>query len=582
MKLNNWHGRILLVYAAIAITFIVQILLNQRDYQDSWILQDIFVSTILYVLAFSVIAVLLDDNKLIALVCASFVIVLNAIPNLKYELLSGTFDSIAHCGHISNLVSSGHVPSTGFYAPQYEDFPGMHIFIGSLSTVCGLSVNVAIKLVASTIIGIIPLMTYFVTNRVFEARIQRFIVVASGIPTFASYTLSGTHFALPLYSCIICLILRSLLTENKRQYTIVLLILVFGLLFSHAMTTLYLILFLVTAVLLLKFLSIKEKWVLENYRNTRVLVIGILMILIVSFAARLTFESGKVLETFTNAGESLLSRREAVIVPSTFFKVPFSAKVVFLVLTYIMDGVIALMSCVGVIVLFVKLRHKNREIYEKFYAFLLCIVGAILALLAFQFLSGFSGIEYDRLIEYAIVLSPFLVGLFLWHLNCYLGRFRFGSALVVLVLFSCISVSLIQFFPFQPMAPTANVLSRNLPVNDYIFDYREVNTVYQERMILFAQSFSSISATVTSDTVTRWQIYGFANDSFANRVVYYSPLQVQNLGWDLFLLHYDGKAGPLNEKVENRTGERLTELKDALGNDVVYDNGGSFIIARNH
>jgi hypothetical protein len=84
---------------------------------------------------------------------------------------------------------------------------------------------------------------------------------------------------------------------------------------------------------------------------------------------------------------------------------------------------------------------------------------------------------------------------------------------------------------------------------------------------------------VASDTVTRWQINGFANDTFANRVIYYSPLMVQNLGWDLFLLHYDGKAGPLNEKVENRTSERLTELKDALGN-VVYDNGESFIIVR--
>jgi hypothetical protein len=579
MKLQNWYGRILVVYAAIAVAFIVEVLLNQRDYQDSWILQDIFVPTILYILTFSVIAVLLDNNKLIALVCASFAIVLNAIPNLKYGLFYGTFDSVAHYGYIRDLVSLGHVPTTGFYAPSYQDFPGMHIFTGSLSTTLGLSTNVAMKLVASAIMGIVPLMTYFATNRVFEPGLQRFIIVASGLPTLMSYGLTGSAFAIPLYFCIICLILRSLLTKTGKQHAVVLLILVFGLLFSHAVTTLYLISFLVIAVLLLKFLSLRENWVLKVYKNARVLVMGILMILIVSFAARLAFGSGNVLVTFTEAGESILISHVSGFIPNTFFRLPFSAQVVFFALSYIQFTVVVLMSCVGVIVLFVKLRRKNREIYERFYMFLLCFVGAILALLAFQFLSGFSSIEYIRLLAYAIVLSPFLVGLFLWHLYHYFGRYKFGSALVAIVLFSCISVSLIQIYPFQPIAPRANVLSPDLPANAYIFDYREVNTVYQERMILFAESFSSNSTTVASDTVTRWQIIGFANGTFADRVLYDSPLMVQNLSWDLFLLHYDGKAGPLNEKVENRTNERLTELKDTLGN-VVYDNGESFIIAR--
>ena len=578
MKLNNWHGRILLVYAAIAVAFIVEVLLNQRGYQDSWILQDIFFPTILYVLAFSVIAVLLDNNKLIALVCASFVIVLNAIPNLKYELFYGTFDSVAHYGYINNLVSLGHVPNTGFYASSYQDFPGMHIFIGSLSIISGFSINVAIKLVTSTIMGIVPLMTYFATNRGFEPGIQRFIIVASGLPTFMSYALSGSAFALALYFCIICLILRSLLTENKRQLTIVLLILVFGLLFSHAITTLHLISFLLIAVLLLKFLSIKESGVLKSYLKARALVIGMLMILIVSFAARLTLGSGKVLEMLTSAAESVLFAQGSGIAPGTFFKVPFSAKVVFLALSYAMDVVVLLVSCVGVIVLFVELRHKNRELYAKFYIFLLSIIATILALLIIQVVSGFST-GYGRLITCSIVLSPFLVGLFLWHINEHFSGSRLGSALIALLLFSCISISLIEIFPYQPIVPKANVLSQDLPANEYIFDYRSLNTVYQEDMILFAQRYSSNNTRVASDVVTRWQIYGFADDIFINKHIYQSPLESQDLSWDMFLLHYDGKAGPLNEKVEYRTNERLTELKDTLGN-VVYDNGESFIIVR--
>jgi hypothetical protein len=562
------------------VAFIVEVLLNQRGYQDSWILQDIFVPTILYILTFSVVVVLVDNNKLIALVCASFLIVLNAIPNLKYQLFYGTFDSAAHYGYITSLISLGHVPSTGFYATQYQDFPGMHIFIGSLSNILGVSVNVAIKVTTSTIVGIIPLMVYLVTNRAFEPRIQRFIIVASGLPTFMTYDLVGSTFGVILYFCVACLILRGLLAKNKRPYTVVLLVFVFGLLFSHAVSTLYLISFLVIAIVLLKFLSMKQKWVLKSYSNARIMVTGTLLILTVSFLARLTFESGKVLELFTSAGEIILIRQPSgTLVPGTFFRVPFSAEVIFLVLNYIQDAALALMGFIGIVVLYVKLRRKNREIYEKFYPFLMCFLAAILALLAFQFLSGFSGIEFGRFIDYAAVLTPFFVGLFLWYLNQYSRRYKFGSILVFLVLFSCLSVSLIQIFPCQPIAPRANVLSSTLPANEYIYDFREVNTVYQESMILFAENFSSNNTLVAADTVTEWQTYGFANDTFFNRVIYYSPLETPNLPWELFLLHYDGKAGPLNEHVQNRTSEIITNLKNSLGN-VVYDNGQSFIIER--
>jgi hypothetical protein len=346
------------------------------------------------------------------------------------------------------------------------------------------------------------------------------------------------------------------------------------------MTTLYLISFLIIAVLLLKFLSVRQHSVLKKYQNTHGVVTGVLLIFVISFVARLTFESGVVLELFADVGESFLLGRGSAIVPSTFFSVPLSAKVTFLALGYVKDALVALMSSIGVIVLFTKIRHKNREVYKKFYPFLLCFVGAIMALMAFQFLSNFSGPGYQRFIDYAIVLSPFLVGLFLWHLSNHFGRFRFGSALVVLVLFSCISVSLIQIFPLQPISPRADVLSSDLPSNEYIFDFRLVNTVYQKKMILFAESFSSGTANVAADIVTRWQIQGFADSSFAGRVIYDSPLVVPNLSWDLFLLHYDGKAGPLNEKVENRTNERLATLKDDLGNNVIYDNGESFVLAK--
>ena len=98
-------------------------------------------------------------------------------------------------------------------------------------------------------------------------------------------------------------------------------------------------------------------------------------------------------------------------------------------------------------------------------------------------------------------------------------------------------------------------------------------------MILFALDFSTNGTIVAADTVTRWQIYGFTNAAFISRTIYESPLQNQDLVWNLFLLHYDGIAGSLNEYIGNRTSQKLNELKNGFGN-VVYDNGQSFIIAR--
>jgi hypothetical protein len=322
------------------------------------------------------------------------------------------------------------------------------------------------------------------------------------------------------------------------------------------------------------------KQLMKSYKKLQIPVLGTLIILAVSFAARLNFESGSVLNMLTEAGVSILSRSGTSLIPTTFFKVPLLAKVTFFALDYANEAVLALLCCAGIIVLFLKLGNDIREAYKEFYMFLVCLLCAILALLALQFLSGFSAIEYDRLIVYGTVLSPFLVGLFLWHVHKYFSRYKLGSVVVALLLFAIMSASILSIYPYQPVAPTANVLSKDLPNNEYVYDFRSVNTVYQVNMILFAQSFSTNNTIVAADTVTRWQIYGFANDAFNSRTLYYSPLDYPNLDWTLFLCHYDGKAGPLNEPVENRTSERLNELKNSIGNNVVYDNGQSFIIAR--
>lgn len=233
-----------------------------------------------------------------------------------------------------------------------------------------------------------------------------------------------------------------------------------------------------------------------------------------------------------------------------------------------------------------KFKPENGYTFRNFYLPLLGLISATSLLLTFQITIGFGEIEYRRLIRYTVVFSPFLVGLFLWNLNQHL-RIGFKktwvkSIALASVLFMCICFSLIQVFPYQPLVPKADVLSRDLPQDMYILDLMVVNTIYQEKMISFAERFSPSDFYITSDRVTRWQIFGFANPSFSSRHVWGSPLDPnmsnEDEKWDIFLLHYGERSGPLNEKVEYRTREAIEELRDTLGN-VIYDNGESFIIA---
>ena len=556
---------------------------NQRGYADSWILQDIFIPTILFVLTFSIVVVALDDNKVASLVSASFIVILNAIPNLKYQLFYGVFDAAAHYGTARNLLALGFVPTTGFYAPPYSDFPGIHIFPAWLSLVLGTTINASTKLVTSTIFSIIPLMIYFATNGIFEKDVQKYIIVASGLLAVTSYDLTGTVFALPLYFSIFCIFLKRITAgKNGREYTVVLIMFAMSLLFSHAVTTMAVVVTMGIALLLVKFIDLIKS---GSYHFSISKNIGTWLLLTVPFVAWLMFKADFIFETFTAAVQRIFFREaHTAPIPTRFFQIPLFAQLRILALYHLGDAVVVTLAFAGVLVL-LKFRRKFPPVLKSFYLPLMGIVGAASLLLIVLMVTQFGDIEYDRFVSYTVVFGAFMVGLLFWHVDQHLRiRFRrtwIRSICVSSILFLSISLSLIQIFPCQPLVPGANVLSNNLPSNTYLEDFRGVNTIYQESMILFAQRFSSDTSRIGSDTVTGWQILGFGNESLARKYVYFDPLnpttgQASQV-WDMILLQYGGKSGTITEKAENRTREVLQNLRDTLGN-TIYDNGESFIL----
>jgi hypothetical protein len=567
---------LVLIFGAATIVLLFTLSLNAIGYQDAWILQSVLVPTLVYVIVFACLIAHISDMQLIAVLSSSFLIILNAIPNLKYELFYGTYDSAEHYGFIAGLLSLGHVPQTGFYAIQYEDFPGMHILISTLCLLLGISPNDAIKLFTSIVSGIIPLMIYLATNHTFGNNLQKGILLASGLPAVSGlYSLSGSTFGYVLFFGFICVLLRKAVSAKlSKQLTVVLLIMGYGLLFSHLVSLVYLLITLSASGTLLAFDEVAKKRQFD-YGN-----FGIVLVLALSFMTVQAFRAETLFEAIVASVQSVFAQTSiSGGIPATFFLLPLSAQASLLLVTHADDAIFTALSLIGLCVLLKKFRPANPTVFHKFYLPLLGIIGVLTLMMLFQLAAPVGGLTYARPLGYMTLFESFLVGFVLWNIAERLTKIRIRNIILATFLVLVVTSSFIELYPLQTIVPKANTLSPDLPNNEYVFDYRSVNTIYSIESIIFAQKYSASSARITSDVVTRNQIYGFADQAFSDRHVYYSPLRPNfDSKWDILLLHYDGSAGSLNEPAAYRTQEYVRTIRDTWGN-VVYDNGGYFIIA---
>jgi hypothetical protein len=578
---------LLFVFSLIEVLFLGIVSLNWSGHQDLWILQGIFLPTLIYISAFVIIALKIDNNKILVFLSAAFLITLNAIPDIKYQFFLGTFDSAAHYGFANQILTTGFVSTTGFYSSQYADFPGMHILLSAVSLVLGISLVESVKILTSIIYGVIPFLFYFVSNGILDKKLQKYLIISSGLPvTYMSYILGGVEFATPFFLAFLCIFLKNNLHRFNKTYSIVLLIVFVGILFSHAVTSISLIL--LTGLMLILLFPLKFLRRTYSYFGYIFSTLGILALISIILIAWFDLKATSIFDLFKSIAQSYFSPTvENTVVPSTFFKVPLLDQLRILILYHARDAMVFVFSLVGLFALFREFLPRNRYLFKNLFIPLLCLMLATLLLLGFDFITGRS--EYLRFLVYILSLSPFLIGLSLWSIDRFSEKIAKSNwkRLIFLfaVIFSIIAISLVQIYPYQPLMPSANVISKTYPTSEYLFDVSDVNTIYQVSMINFADKYSPTDLRITSDLSTSWQIAGFASENFSNHQIGfgYSPfltnLTAIGLNWDICLTHYDGKAGPLNEYIGNRTRSAIDEFRVNSG-DAVYDNGESFIINR--
>jgi hypothetical protein len=160
------------------------------------------------------------------------------------------------------------------------------------------------------------------------------------------------------------------------------------------------------------------------------------------------------------------------------------------------------------------------------------------------------------------------------YLHVHIKRTAFRNLSLTLILLVLFIPLVFAFFIPQPLIP------RN-EENEYIVDYRSVNTVYQISMIEFVEKHHINGSKIAADSVTSWQIFGLTSTSFYLDYIWDNPLYENETEGDIILLHYSGISGPLNEELDYRTRTKIDEIKFKSGNHIIYDNGESFTIVKN-
>jgi len=568
---------LLVLYAVVAIIFFYVVSLNQRNYQDVWILDGIAVPTVMFVCFSLIIKMLAHENRKVVIFAAFFLFSMSLIPGLKYQFFCGCYDPPRHFRFTDAMVSLGGVPETESYSETYGGNPGMHVLMSCVSIVSGISVNDVFKFVIPVLLGIVPFIIYFMTKDLLPDTIQKYTIIVSGFPIITAYVVSGTNLSMILYLLFIAIFLRVILIK-RREFWLLFTITGFGLIISHAVTALFAAFLLMGTVLVLKSLEMTRMKSFLSRFPTYISIVAPLsyVVLLVTWWTNVSVYNLEIISGYVRM--LFIGGNTIAPVPIRFHQVPLLAQLQVLTVFHLGDFVMGVLSLFG---LFILLRKSRRKKFPKetqaIYLLLTVLLSLVVLFLSFQFASLFGELSYSRFINYAIPLCVPLAGLTLGQLYGFLERIASNVARNVafaLVLLALFCACLIQFFPCKPLIPKANVLSSDLPKNEFIVDLGAVNTPYQIEMISFAERYSS-EGKVAADIVTRCQTYGFSNHSLFSRVMWPSPLS-QNLEWDLLMIH-TSKAGPFHEKVEYRTSERIENFR--LEGNTIYDNSGSFIIS---
>jgi len=500
------------------------------------------------------------------------------IPQIKYPWFQGVaVDQHIHYRLAEDIYDSGFIPSGRLYSGT----PLMHVFLAAYSLTTGLQVVDSFKYLPILWWGAYPLLVYMLMKKSKLGKdnpsILKYAVVVACIPAKVtlSYVVVSTLFGAFLVFLLLYQIV-SILKTNASQYWLLGIICSLALVSAHTYSS-------TTLLFVLSFVFLFSTFVIKSFR-LRLLRVTFLMFLVVLNLAWLLYQAPvlfgsarEVILTFLHSIQGLRTGPAVTGFKPRFFELDILSVVRTLAVFHGADLFFLFLMMIGVVFWARKLRSSSPFRFLWLYV----VFAWVYYFIQLLFGRGYTEIvEYNRIIEHTLSLSPIFAGLVLYHLEK-----KARSLMPAIVAISLLMVlAPIQLYPCQPIIPPRTVGEGILSSVEPLVDVGMVNSVYQRSLIRYAEKHIE-KGFIASELATAYQAIGLSNHNFSEaHIMHYYPFSrlidnaTKKREYDYFLIHFAGKAGVIMQPAEIRT---TTLIKSAiLNSSVTYNNGESYILQR--
>lgn len=559
MRFNNKMRAMTFCFVIVLILLIGQVFLNVKDVNDGWILEGVFPLFLLFVTLFTVIVSFSSNLKFVVIVTSIFQATLVLIPNLKYIFVYGYHDPLGHYGYIRNLINSGHVPESGFYASEYQYTPGSHIFVSAISLTTGLDAVAAMKVFLIASAFIIPFATYLVMKKLeTPKKLFKIIIITTAITSPVQYIYSGTIAIYPILVLFFYFWLLLACNNSTRSNVLIATLLGIVVIISHDVTSFFVLVCLAFVLFVILFAkAVKHSKYIE--KNT-LFSVTIMSLILAHFVFVSNFNFSRIISLIQDSIESLFtSSPVAFEYYQSFFELSLIQKLNVLAVRFAKYVIIIFLLILTPLAIW-RLKLGNDSL-NRFYRNL--VVPSFVAFLFFILVLFIRPLEFRGII-YLSAFSPFLAGTTLFWL-IYSKQQRFENTILAIIVFSLISASIVQIYPCQPLIPKVSTEYGDY----YVADWRQVSTAYTRSMVYFVATHNT-RLNVWADDITRWEIYGLTSPIFQ------SLLSWRSFSSPLLLLSHAGNAHIIASAKGAIANEQY--LQNVLQvNNILYNNGKSYI-----
>jgi hypothetical protein len=460
----------------------------------------------------------------------------------------------------------------GFYATT----PFIHLSLFTFSAILGTPILFSFKLLPVLLSSIYPMLTYVIIKKfgfAKEKKVLRYALFVSCLPIepALSYVITGSMFGLLLSFYVLTQLIKLSQNSNLNDWFL-LVIFSCALITAHSFSALQLPLMVLGVMMIQKFAPFRIKSRLKAWTMVLILLLNLGWL---AFQAQgtLLYMSRRII----NLGILLGIYPETGVIPGRFFELANVNILDALKIMLVRNGAdIFLLFFMAISIIFV---FKKRKLNSTFK--FLCLLNILLwLLLFFGVASGLAGYYWKRILRFLSISYSIFLGFFIVQMDQRIHGKKIRSAIFASLLIILMVLISIQVYSCQPIVSPANSLSTDLPEDEPLVYFVQVNSIYQREMIEFSENF--VNGSIACDDVTRNQIIGLTDIVFSRKLAWYYPFSrliyetMPEKEYEYFLIHLPGKSGGFEEQAEIRTRSLIiTALNDS---SVVYTNGESFVI----